>query len=684
MFFQLLQLTIIFHLYFSKPFYSNNFSPPLSSGLKNVLKKLPFQNLGKKIPNRVDSSFQSLNIDESFKIKVTIFNGDIGLGGMRIKEIYHEKSPLDSSAYSVKTHYENGIEPLDDPIPSSGDESSSKKFIECDYNFYHNIYHQINKTIEKSYNKIVRYRRFLFGLYKDTLYTIVNYANADYVSKIFPESHKDITNIENATIVEDGIEKTVDDTKYLISINNVLDVFVSSRYDGEIPYVIMLLKNNTICIFTLNTVQYKYGIKYRPWLVKYFTDSFNVQDGYGFKTFYQAKIDQDKLFISSDSKGIEVYKISEKIDTDGNKVKRLIYEMTMDIENVKYEISDFVLNKNTIYALVKDYGLAIYNKSQTYPLHTKVEHPQMKQIVHYIHPFSGNEFIGIFIDQKESKEFFIELYIANEFKPRVNQVFMSENKITSMLSTDFFFNYFYDKTNNKIYSIRKAIFNLVPTTIFTYNIEGSNFQNGELIPYYNSSISRIQPTLKKDNKLASIRIFLYRQHNLNCTLSTNGEYVVILDKLTDSCQSSMDSYDQTAICHQGYKYTLKSFGMYISTRTKILLGVFIFVLVMLAIISFYYIWKKYKALKEHRLKIIVGEKENRETIYMQLPETTESQRVDTIPIANSSERKSIQGDKKTYDLAPSDSMITYDRNKQFNPEKTDVFTTMQKGEKGLV
>ena len=125
--------------------------------------------------------------------------------------------------------------------------------------------------------------------------------------------------------------------------------------------------------------------------------------------------------------------------------------------------------------------------------------------------------------------------------------------------------------------------------------------------------------------------------------------------------------------------------MYISTRTKILLGVFIFVLVLLAIISFYYIWKKYKALKEHRLKIIVGEKENRETIYMQLPETTESQRVDTIPIANSSsERKSIQGDKKTYDLAPSDSMITYYRNKQFNTEKTDVFTTMQKGEKGLV
>lgn len=682
--FYLFQLIIIFRLYFSKPFYSNTFSAPLSNGLKNVLKQIPYQNLGKKIPNQLESNFKSINIDESFKIKVSIFNGDVGLGGVRIKEIYHEKAPLNNLSYSMKTHYQEGIDLLEDTIPSPGDETNSKKFIECDYTFYPNVYHQINKTFEKSYTKVVRYGRFLFGIYNDTLYSIINYANDDYVTTIYPESHINIKAVENSTLVKEGAEGVFDEKENLISINNILNIFVSSHYDDEGPYIIMLLKNNTILVFNLNTVKYNLGVKYRPWLIKNFADSFNVQDEYGFKTFYQAKIDQDKLFISSDSKGIEVYKISEKINTNGNKVKRLVYEMTMDIDNVKYEISDFVVNKNTIYALVKDYGLAIYNKSQGYPLKSKVNHPEMKQIIHYIHPFTGSEFIGIFLNQKESKEFFIEVYIGNEFRPKINKVFMSENKISSMLSSDFFFNYFYDKTNHKIYSIRKAVFNSVSTTIFTYKIEGTNFQNGELIPYYNNTLLRMQPALKKDNKLALIRVTLYRQQSLNCTLSINGEYIVILDKLSDSCQNSMDNYEQTAICHKGYKYTLKSFGIYISTRTQILLGVLVFVLVIAAGVSFYYIWKKYKTLKELRLKIIAGEKENRETIYMQLPETTESQRTNTVPIANESEKKSVQGDKKAYDIAPSDSMVTYDRNKQFNPEKTDVFTTMKKGEKGLV
>ena len=651
----------------SLPIHSNDLTSSLSAGLKTLLQEY-YTELGTKIPKRVQSLSNKFNTDVSFKIRVTNSNSDIGLDAMKVTTLYRDQEQQDSSSYQIKYNYLEGISSFN---PLQSDKQNSKANFKCDYDIYPPEYEQQVKSPKRGYDKILRYQRNVFGLSNGALYNIIDYQDRDYLTSIYPSEYDTIKEVKANN--KDDPRKDFDEKKDLMSLINIKEVFITINKTNNSPVMITLLQNNTIQMFDIHLIKYNTGLRYRPWLIKKFQDSFTVKN----KKIYDVGIDGDKLFISSQSKGLEVYSII----TD-NAQKQLQYKANLDQNAIKKEYLSFVINEKTIYAIVKNFGLVIYDKSDNYNVLETLLHQEMKKIEYFVHPFTGNRFVSILFNQdpyNTGKEFYMELFINNEVEPKINKVLSSDKGVTisSMLYLDYYFVFFYDSTNNKFYSIRRGILNTVPNLLFTFSLDTQEIPsliNAEMVPFYNTSSAKIQPALKASGRLLIVKNILFKQQKLNCSFNKKGEYIIIFDRVTDSCGSANENDDRTSICHKGYTLNFKNFGTYQKKDILILIGIILAFLLGVGGLVFYYIWRHYQSLEGNRLKIITVDKENKSTLYMELAQQsqtnvpTKMNFQDTEVIATEAKTK-----KRDYDLAPAQSMGTDDREKYYNTDKNDVF-----------
>ena len=652
----------------SLPIHSNDLTSGISGGLKTLLSEY-YTELGTKIPKRVQSLSNKFNTDVSFSIRVTNSNSDIGLDAMKITMLYRDQNLQDSSSYQIKYNYLDGISSFN---PLQSDKHNSKANFKCDYDIFPPDYEQQVKTPKRGYDKIIRYQRNIFGLSNGHLYNLIDYQDRDYLTAIYPSEYGKVKEVKAKTKNETQ-KDSFDEKKNIMSLSNIKDAFIAINKTNNNPVMITLLKNETIQLFDIHIIKYNTGLRYRPWLIKKFQDSFTV----GKRKFYDVGIEGDKLFISSQSKGLEVYNI-----VTVNNEKKLQYKANLDQNTSKKDFLSFVINEKTIYAIVKNFGLVIYDKSDNYNVLETLLHQEMKTIEFFVHPFTGNRFVSILFNQdpySSGKEFYMELFINNEFEPKINKVLSSDKGVTisSMLYLDFYFVFFYDSTNNKFYSIRRGILNTVPNLLYSFSLETNDIPsliNAEMVPFYNTSSAKVQPALKAGGKLLVIKNIIFRHQKLNCTFNKKGEYTIIFDRVTDSCGSANSNDDRTSICHKGYTLNFKNFGTYQSKDILILIGIICAFLFGVGGLVFYYIWRHYQSLEGNRLKIIAVDKNNRHTLYMELAQQSQS----NVPTKMSFQDTEViateaKTNKREYDLAPPQSMGTDDREKQYNMDKNDVF-----------
>jgi hypothetical protein len=97
-------------------------------------------------------------------------------------------------------------------------------------------------------------------------------------------------------------------------------------------------------------------------------------------------------------------------------------------------VKDFIVNQNSLYIIIKDYGLKIFDLKQMKLLPWQFEHHCLKNIDRTYDPETGLSYAGITIDNKERDmpEFFMELSMLDELNPRINKIYTSS--VSKMLT----------------------------------------------------------------------------------------------------------------------------------------------------------------------------------------------------------------------------------------------------------
>lgn len=218
-----------------------------------------------------------------------------------------------------------------------------------------------------------------------------------------------------------------------ISIDNIqiYDIFIVNPYYEEGAFLITRLINSTIIIWKIDTMNNKYIFSLYEKLYSSDSSFFAKITNIGIVS------KQGIIIIGARGLGFGIYKRElPKENPNPKKLPQFYSRLTTDkyvytilsiIESKQFE--DFVLNLNTIYIVNKYTSLEIFDLKNltvhsTYPLNT------IKGIDHFD---SGNGYyIGLSFDNNPdslSYEFFIELFVNDEYNPEINKVFTSKSKV---------------------------------------------------------------------------------------------------------------------------------------------------------------------------------------------------------------------------------------------------------------
>lgn len=224
-----------------------------------------------------------------------------------------------------------------------------------------------------------------------------------------------------------------------ISIDNIqiYDIFIFNPYFEVGGYLITRLINSTIIIWKIDNMNNKYIFSLYEKLYSSDSSFFSKITNIGIVS------KEGIIIIGAKSLGIGIYK-REFIKENPNQKKlsqfysritseKYVYNILNIIESTQFE--DFVLNLNTIYIVNKYTSLEIFDLKKltvykTYPFNN------IKGIDHFeysLNDYIGNGYyIGLSFDNNPDLllfEFFIELFVNDEYNPEVNKVFTSKYKV---------------------------------------------------------------------------------------------------------------------------------------------------------------------------------------------------------------------------------------------------------------
>ena len=296
----------------------------------------------------------------------------------------------------------------------------------------------------------------------------------------------------------------------------------------------------------------------------------------------------------------------------------------------------------------------------------------MQKLDFYVNPFNGNKFIGVFFDDS-SDIFFMELYIGKKTsneniscfrnkndseifdsqrnkiltkngeividadgkavldpptpKIKINKIFFkrkTESKIDSFLDLDLFFLYFYDRSSNSIYSVRKGIFNTVPILGFSFSITDPVFMsNSFLIPFYNANSYSILPALQGKTSILYLEDLEYLDPQLYIIFHQKGKYTAVFDRYSDSCNNTL--FEGIYNCYRGYYFEFFSLGEY-DNLWKVLLkkiAIIAGILILLGIIIFIFILIYYHKIQVNEIKTLEQEQKKKKSLFCDLEKNVE-------------------------------------------------------------
>ena len=522
----------------------NNISSYISSEMGNFLFSYQFNYIGSSVISSVIKSssviYQDVNV--SFLISLPVANGNIDNNDVSIVDIISENEKENNVIYSINNNTQND---------NDNNTEIRKIYANCSIskgNLLYTSYEIENKPI---CNKRLKYLSFIFCLDKD-----IYVYNAIKSNKLI--TYNIVSRINLSSTVENF---------FIFNDNNI--TLISD--DKLIMYEIITNKNN-VDIY----LRYLYNVTYNE------------------ESICDVSAINSDILISTENNGIiMIFKndMTKRTNVDPSELiingKRLIYKTIIVIDN------------KVIYALVEDFGIVIIkiNSISNYVVSSSfniIHHSKINCIKYYLHPFNGNKFIGIFLNNGNNTqytEFYIEFLVNVPTSPKINRIY-SSNSTVSMLEDDndiddAFHSSFYVKKENSILITRKAVLNSVSVNYHT-------------IPYNNSYISDIK----------------YPSPIIQCQIDTDGIYRFILSHTIETCGDSIlykDSYCNMTLTFDVDLSREKERELLIGITTGIIIASIVIVLVVLIISAVYS--KGFTDYSKFRLMINEGLINDRDMIY---------------------------------------------------------------------
>ena len=357
-----------------------------------------------------------------------------------------------------------------------------------------------------SYSKILNYKRMIFGLNSNDnyIYIIKNYTND--TDKIF---------YKNRHCFYGSIKNFFISNEYLISVLN---------------------DNETICLSKL----YFFDSFNNP-----STANFNIEFSINFtvnnNNILDVKIKNKFIYFSLENEKV-IYRYF--IQSTGE--KKLISNINFTYEYLIEDFTQFEIFSYTLYALEYNTSLIIFSLSDG-SIMNRISLSGMIAIDKFKNVFNNFVFLGIFLNNSNSDEFFIELFINNETYPTINKVlcykFMDVHyNFTDnyYITIDNYFTYFLDINNNNIIAIRRGLINSIDFISFIFPIENFNLinKNSIIVAYQNESsfLSNFGVYNKINKTFILFDRIKYYNTSFNYSLNLNkGYYTILLNHSSEVC-----------------------------------------------------------------------------------------------------------------------------------------------------
>ena len=414
--------------------------------------------------------------------------------------------------YNIKNNYSEYAYPsikMDSTYKLRNNDNKNENYISIINNVGHTNSFSINTIFDtniNSYSKILNYKRMIFGLNSNDnyIYIIKNYTND--TDKIF---------YKNRNCFYGSIKNFFISNEYLISVLN---------------------DNETICLSKL----YFFDSFNNP-----STANFNIEFSINFtvnnNNILDVKIKNKFIYFSLENEKV-IYRYF--IQSTGE--KKLISNINFTYEYLIEDFTQFEIFSYTLYALEYNTSLIIFSLSDG-SIINRISLSGMIAIDKFKNIFNNFVFLGIFLNNSNSDEFFIELFINNETYPTINKVlcykFMDVHyNFTDnyYITIDNYFTYFLDINNNNIIAIRRGLINSIDFISFIFPIENFNLinKNSIIVAYQNESsfLSNFGVYNKINKTFILFDRIKYYNTSFNYSLNLNkGYYTILLNHSSEVC-----------------------------------------------------------------------------------------------------------------------------------------------------
>ena len=460
------------------------------------------------------SDFQSevIYVDQVINNTIQFFqhNIDYGIGYPIIYSMFKENENLNLTNISVyfnhdkeKVFYPQKVKNKKVNL-SSNDYIVDKSIVNCSFSemYYNTKMIQYNENV-KSYKKFYFFLQYTFTYLDGNVY---------YIKENFDKGN--IILFERA-----DCEGIID------------DFYFSYKHRGtkNQGYLFFNIPNdNKICIYSLTFLTETNTLVYH-----YYNSIINIEN-----SILDIKSYKDYIYYSI--KGTK--KIYQILINDTSNILN-----TYSYNTIKNDFISFIILNNTIYAIEKEIGLIIFNKTSPSTYHRKYGFEKAFNIDYFINPFTGFEFIGLYLNNTDNiySDFFIEFILTDEYKPKINKALLypglKKPIINQVITFDYFFTYIYDIANNQIIMIKRGSLNKIPFASFKISINNRTniaLKKGETLPSY------IFPIYIGNNKTVIGFLeegFFYRiegnfvESNLTCFFNYDSLHQLIFLQYNDIC-----------------------------------------------------------------------------------------------------------------------------------------------------
>jgi hypothetical protein len=513
---------------------------------------------GNSVSINVPTALIKINTNENSPISVTKQNGDIATDIGQLVDVSKDGKPL-----SIKDYYINYTYPI----------STNTIFENKKANTYNKLYSD-SYQVECEY--VVNNVQFSGTVFSSA--TITDYATYSFATFGILSNQTGVYNILysgnqiSASYLDSLLEPSTPVDGWFMSIM-MQKIWVINQVYEQNAMIVMQSVSRDLYFYNITlTSQGVMSLHYHAYVNSTIFSTLNTT------VVTSVGINKDHLIIGTREEGLIVLNKDEKgwiiFKTITSIPSNLIpYDPTKQPESsgpdsMPVKVNDFLINQKTIYLIVIDFGLAIYDiRDYVYSIAPyNFYHPAMIQIDFLNNPFTGNKYVGISLSNGgDVNEFFLELIMDDEFVPQLNKLFTTNSlaSFDNFFTPDLFFTYIYNKIDQTLIIIRRAMINTVDFELYKLDLSVfSNFilNKNPVVSIYDSNQGIHLPAILGNTQVLIFTRIVFPEDTLKCKFTYPGVFNVTLRLNGEVCKDSLDSPFTYMSCQKSISFIYQVFG----------------------------------------------------------------------------------------------------------------------------